>query len=182
MTMHVLSQMIHSDARLSLESRYSRPSIQLIEDSSSDSRVEIAGLPDNAIVIKIDAFSDPGHFLNNEKGECRRADFAIVAEVGSKRRILIIELKRTNAQSNHLTQQFKGARCVMAYCEEVARQFYDCKDFLNGFEYRYVSFCRTNIRKTRTRIKQNSNNHNKPHRFLKISHPNRVEYNHLVGA
>jgi len=174
--------MIHDDARLSLESKYSKPSILLIEDSSPDSCVEIAGLPDNAIVIKIDAFSDPGHFFCNERGECRRADFAIVAEEGSKKRVLIIELKRTNAQGNHLTQQFKGARCVMAYCEEVARQFYDCKELLHGFEYRYVSFCRTNIRKTKTRIKQNSNNHNKPHRFLKISHPSRVEYNHLVGA
>ncbi len=184
MSLEILCQMIHADAKEPITRNYRNHSVTLREPQQPDSTVEIHGLPHDAIIIKLDKFPDPGHFFNKERGECRRADYAIVTDTNGSKRLLVIEIKRENDQHNFLTQQFRGARCVLAYCEEVARQFYDCGDLFQGFEFRYIAFCRTcsRLRKQKTRPPMTGKRHDKPHLFMKIENPNHIQYNHLVGA
>lgn len=183
MTIGILNQMIHLSARVDLTERYSKSSVILIEPQAPDSMVEIRGIPDNAVVIKMDKFPDLRNFLSNSRHECSRADFAIIAESNKKKIVLFIEMKKTKAKECELIEQLHGARCVLTYCEEVGKRFYNCRDFLAGYEYRYVSFYKTSIRKTgsRTILKQNKR-HDTPEKMLKISFPNNIQFNHLIGG
>jgi len=158
-----------------------RNTVTLTEANEKDSIVEISGIPSNSIIIKIDQFPPPEHFFSCIKGECKRADYAIIAESGKRKRILFIELKKTNDLEKEIILQFKGAECVMAYCKGIAEFFYDAKDLLKDFKPRFVAFYHTSIRKRKTRIHRKASKHNTPEKLLKIQWPKRMQYNQLVG-
>jgi hypothetical protein len=145
------------------------------------SGVKISGVPEGTLAIKIDKFSSPDKLFSGTNGECKRADFALIADNGKKKRILIIELKRGNDPRSQIERQLKGAACVIEYCKEIARTFYKFDNPLSGFEIRYISFGHTSIAKRKTRVGSDSNVHDRPDRMMKISSPNHVHFNHLAG-
>ncbi len=53
---------------------------------SPDSCVEIRGIPDNTIILKIDRFPDPSAIFKGNNGECKRADYAIITSYNGKKR------------------------------------------------------------------------------------------------
>lgn len=182
MTINILNQMIQDNAKVAPIEEYARKKVVLLEPQCPDSIVTIRGIPDDSITIKIDSFSAPDNLLSGRNGECKRADYAIISNDKGRGRILVIEMKKTNAQHNHLVEQFKGAKCAIEYCKEVAKEFYNCSDLLKNYSFRYISFCRTNIRKRKTRIHATEERCDKPHLFWKIDFPNDIEFKHLAGA
>jgi len=52
-------------------------------------------------------------------------------------------LKKTNEQANIIIKQLKGAECVIDYCYKIASAFYGAKNFLSGYEPRFISFAHT---------------------------------------
>jgi len=151
-----------------------------------DYTIPIYGMPNNAevIVIKADAFSDIAltAVFNNSKHECKRADFVIIANTGKQKVIIFIECKAktTTSTLKEIVQQLKGAKCFVAYCKEVGKIFWDNKNFLNDYEYRYVTLRNISISKKSTREK-NTPIHDCPENMLKIASPHHLEFNHLVG-
>ena len=84
----ILNRMIKDAAKIQASEVYEKKAVTLIEDQTRNSKVEISGIPSNAIIIKIDSFPPPEHIFSCSKGECKRADFAIIAESKGKKRIL----------------------------------------------------------------------------------------------
>lgn len=181
----ILRQMIRESAIEPITERYGKKSVTLVEPKAPDASVTILGLPDDAIVIKADAFTAPDSIFAGSKGECRRADYVIVAHAGSRnprKLILYIEMKANQEQENEVIQQLKGARCFVAYCREIGKSFWNRDDFLEGYQARFIGVFRTRLPKRKTRIERQAVIHDRPERLMKISYPGRLEFNHLAGA
>ncbi|MBF0302147.1 MAG: hypothetical protein HQK73_03835 [Desulfamplus sp.] len=181
--MKVLKEMLNNSALVKIEKHYSTCKTTLIEPQCNDSSVEISFIPENAVVLKIDNFPAPASLFNGKRGECKRADYAIIAQSDGKKRVLFIELKRIKDSKNEIIQQMKGSTCCYHYLQEIGKHFWNKPDFLNGFEFRYISFGHTSVRKQRTRITKDSlKKHDSPENMMKIDWPSNIRFNHLAGA
>lgn len=176
----ILNQMIKADAKVELEDRNGVNQVKLVEPQNNTS-VTVSGVPQNAIVIKADAFNSPDSVFQGTKGECKRADFVIVADGSNKKVIICIEMKAGKDSEKEIIQQLTGAQCFITYCQEIGKSFWQESGFLKGYAYRFVSINRISIAKRKTRIDRHSSAHDRPDKMLKISSPNRLEFNHLAG-
>ena len=176
-----LDRMIHPNAKLPLVNDYDKAYVILEEAQAPDSTVRINGLPQDAIIIKIDAAFKNDQFFSGDRGECKRADYAVIAETGNKKRIVYIEMKKTKGQRIAIIKQLKGAKCVMDYCCKIASVFYEKSAFLSDYEPRFISFGHTAIRKRRTRITRSESTHSTPERMMKIDWPANIQFEHIAG-
>jgi len=151
----------------------------LTETKGSEYSATINGMPDNAIVIKADAFKSPDTFFNGSKGECKRSDYVIIADTDSKKVIICIEMKAGEGNTEKkIIQQLKGSKCFVAYCQEIGKAFWNNKNFLNDYVYRFVSIKNISISKQPSRLKIKV--HDTPDKMLKISSPHYLEFRHLI--
>lgn len=180
--LEILREMIKPSARVEIVEDYGRKTARLFESQYPDSTVKIFGLPDDAIVIKVDAFLSPDAVFAGSRGECKRADFVIIAEVREKPIVIYIEMKAAKGREREIVQQLAGAQCFLAYCCEIGKTFWDQPAFLNGRIERFVSIGHTSINKTRTRVTRQSAVHDRPEQMLKLASPHHVEFNHLAGV
>ena len=178
----ILHQMIRDAAKIPVHDEYDRKTVELTEPQHPDSKATISGLPDNVIVIKADAFKSPDTVFKGTQGECKRADFVIVADTGKKKVILCIEMKATKGSRREIIQQLTGAKCFVLYCQEIGRAFWESRHFLNGYAYRFVSIGHISIGKRKTRTTRSPGTHDRPDRMLKIDWPHHLEFKHLAGA
>lgn len=109
-------------------------------------------------------------------------DFVIIADGGDKKVIICIEMKARKDSQKEIIQQLTGARCFIAYCQEVGKSFWQAKGFLKGCAYRFVSINHISIAKRKTRIDRHSGVRDRPDRMLKISSPKRLEFSHLAAG
>jgi hypothetical protein len=180
----ILKAMIKDIATVSLEDHHSKKQVTLTEPPPANYFVTIHGMPDDdeVIIIKADSFSSPNAIFKGDCGECKRADFVIVADVEPKKIILCIEMKAgSGGLEKEIIQQLKGAQCFVAYCREIGQLFWNQQDFLKDYVYRFVSIRNISISKQPTRISPKAVTHDRPDRMLKISSPHRLEFNYLVG-
>lgn len=177
----ILLQMIKDAAKLPLENSNGKNQVTLTESQQPELSVTIHGIPENAIVIKADAFKSPDAVFNGSQGECKRADFVIVADSGKSKVILCIEMKATKDSGKEVIQQLIGARCFIAYCKEIGKAFWQRQSFLDGYVYRFVSIGHISIAKHKTRISRQSEIHDRPDRMLKIDWPHHIQFNLLAG-
>ena len=178
----ILREMIKKSATEALIDNYEKKKVTLIEQGVSS--VIISGMPEDSIVIKVDdSFKSPDSIFrcSKSKGHCKRADYVIVADMDKKKVILYIELKRTKDSEKSIMKQLMGARCFMAYCQEIGRSFWEKQDFLDGYECRFISIGHTGIAKQRTRIERKSKVHDQPEFMMKIDWPSYLQFNRLVG-
>ncbi len=182
--MLILEEMINPDAKVLLQHcNETRGSVCLTERNKPDSKVNIVGIPREALVIKVDNYWSPERIFSHDsrRGHCKRADFIIVVETERKRRILFIEMKSTSKQHNAVEQQLRGAACFIEYCKAIANHFWNEPKFLSQFEPRFVSFSHTSIAKKPTRIDRNTLN-NAPETMMKLQSAQRAHFDHLVGS
>lgn len=143
--------------------------------------VTIHGMPndDEVIIIKADTFSSPDKFFQGNNGECKRADFVIIANTQKQKVILCIEMKAgKGGLEKEIIQQLKGAQCFVAYCREIGQLFWNNRNFLKGYEYRFISIKDISVSKKPSRTKTAI--HDCPERMLKISSPKYLEFQHLI--
>ena len=128
--------------------------------------------PDEVIVINLDEFFDVRKIFTGNKGECKRADFIIIANTNSEKVILCLEMKKGRDSNPSITKQLKGAECFVSYCREIGRLFWNQPDFLQDYQYRFVSIKNISISKTTTSSRKSSQKneiHDQPEKMLKIS-------------
>lgn len=178
----ILHKMIKESAKVPIQDADGKKTVTLTEPQQPGSSVTIAGLPDDAIVIKADAFKSPDAVFTGSQGECKRADFIIVAARGNKKTIVCIEMKATKDSEKEIVQQLNGAKCFVSYCQKIGEVFWQQPDFLKGYAHRYVSIGHTSIPKRKTRIDRAGGVHDRPDRMLKISFPHRLQFDQLAGA
>jgi len=175
--MDILSQMIKSTALVQLEEENDKRFVRLSEPQAPDSCATIRHLPADTMVIKADKFPAPKAFFKGDKGECKRADFIIISE--EKKVILYIELKAGAKVASHIVKQLKGASCLISYCKEIGRQFWNESTFLDGYAHRYIGMINLSVSKKPTRHKS-SPLYDSPESFMKISSPHYLQFNNLA--
>lgn len=180
----ILDRMIQAKAKVELEdSGSSKPKVILTEANLY--AVTILGMPDreNVIVIKGDAFEAPNKVFNGKNGECKRADFTIIARINERRKYVIyIEMKAsvTTSKEKEIIQQLQGTKCFFAYCQEIGKVFWEEPNFLDDYQPRFVSFRNIGLNKRPTREKLTPN-HDRPDRMLKINSAKFLQFNQLIG-
>ena len=177
----ILHQMITDNAKVALVPNYNGKMVELTETECRDSTATIFGMPENSIIINLDRFWLPDKILTGKRGQLKRADFVIVANDNRKWIIICIELKRIKGDNKKIIKQLTGAQCFITYCQKVGQAFWNQPDFLENYEHRFISITHTSISKQRTRVKCSANIHNQPTKFLKISSPNHLQFNKIVG-
>jgi len=173
----ILKEMIRDCAIVELEYKkeYKRDSylLKLTENQDNYSFV-VNGMPkpDEVIVINLDEFFDVRKIFTGSKGECKRADFIIIANTTSEKVILCLEMKKSRDDNSSIIKQLKGAKCFVSYCREIGRLFWNQPDFLQDYQYRFVSIKNISISKTTTSSRKSSQKneiHDQPEKMLKIS-------------
>ncbi len=182
----ILRRMIQDAAQIPLaEDDYSNPIVTLEEPQCPDSFVTIRRMPEDAVVISVDDFWSLEGMFTHEKGQCKRADFVIIADTGTQKVIVYIEMKRTHESSTTVIQQLTGARCFIAYCREIgqASAFWNQRDFLSEYEERfvYIGHTNTSINKRPTRTPPETGVHDRPEAMLKLTAQHHLTLKRLIG-
>ena len=190
----ILREMLISAAQVQLQQGQGRPSVQLT-DKQGKTTVEIKGLPPDSIVIRAEDFKDPLTIFQNSKHERRRADFVIISNEETKKWIICIETQSgDDKKAAHVEGQLKGAQCFMSYCKCIGRSFWREENFLDGYQYRFVSMANINFRKKKTganpnkktkrpyapHIRSKGKLHDIPDAFLKISRSPSLHFRKLI--
>ncbi|MDJ0796736.1 MAG: hypothetical protein QNJ51_07830 [Calothrix sp. MO_167.B12] len=185
----ILKEMIKESARVPLENYGNNKKVKnrvilTEQDHNTNYSVTIYGMPkeDQVIVIKADKFKPPDTVFTGLKGECKRADFVIIADVGTKQVILCIEMKakKTTSKNKIIIPQLKGAKCFAAYCQKIGKEFWGQPNFLDSYVYRFVSIKNISISKRQTH-EPITDDHKTPEQMLTISSPNYLQFNRLIG-
>ena len=177
--------MLNLDTQVTLQPGQGRPSVQLT-DSQSGMTVEIKGLPHNSIVIRAENFGNPLTVFNGSRGERKRADFVIVSNDESERKwIICIETQEMDAKlASHVIQQLKGAYCFVSYCRCIGKSFWESEEFLDGYQYRFVSIVDINFNRSKRRSQpfhSAGELHDRPNVFLKISRSLILHFGKLIN-
>lgn len=174
----ILREMLIPNIQVPLRPRPDKPSVEL-KDKQSKTTVEIKGLPHDSVVIKAEAFEGPLNIFRGSKMERRRADFVIVSNEDTKKWIVCIETQAGNhKKATHIKAQLKGAQCFVGYCKCIGRSFWESKNFLDNYQYRFVCMANINTDKRPTRPNRQPL-HDSPEKFLKLF-GNAHHYNKLI--
>lgn len=175
----ILQEMLSCNSKVALQQQHDKSSVEL-RDQKSGGTATIRGLPQDSIVIRAEDFENPLTIFDGSKGECKRADFVIVAIENSRKWIICIETRARKSKSEaHIKAQLKGAQCFIGYCRCIGRSFWGSNAFLDGYEYRFVSIGHTNVHKRKTQPKRPSTWHSSPENFLKV--PGKLHhFSHLI--
>ncbi len=179
----ILKEMINPSATVPLLDNYGKKQVILREPAPANYAVTIYGMPndDDVIIIKADAFTSPKAIFQGNKGECKRADFVIIADTGQKKVIVCLEMKGgKGGTETEIIQQLKGAQCFVTYCREIGRSFWNQPNFLKDYLYRFVSIRDISITKKPTRIPPDTPPHDSPDKMLKISSPDYLTFAYLI--
>ncbi|MBD2139603.1 hypothetical protein H6F32_19045 [Anabaena sp. FACHB-1237] len=159
--------------------------VELIEPQDNYS-VIIDGMPkpDQVVVIKAEKFAAPKTVFQGGKGECKRADFIIIADTPTEKIIICIEMKKSKGNLKTVISQLNGAKCFISYCQEIGRIFWHQHNFLEGYQYRFVSIAYIPVSKTKTRLNQGKKDfkevHDSPEKMLKIFSTNYIQFDSLI--
>ena len=170
----ILREMLvcNDDVQVPLHPGQGGPSSVELEDIQANTTVKITGLPDDSIVIRAESFKAPCCFFKGSQGERRRADFVIVSDNGNRKRwIICIEVQKgapKNKERSRVIAQLKGAACVVKYCQCIGKEFWKENDFLNDYEFRFISMVHTNMDKRPTQYKMPKSSGGSPENFLRI--------------
>ena len=186
----ILRDLIRDDALASTQYQYGKKTIVLKEPGNqrqSAYSLKIRNVPDDIIAFKADAFPPPKRIFKNSKGECKRADFVVIASSHEANWIVYIEMKSGKAGSEYeIKRQLLGARCLVAYCCAIGQGFWREPQFLQekNYQQRFISVRNIGIPKRQTWTAPKSGQHDTPKRMLKINAPPKgaLDFRRLVGT
>lgn len=178
----VFRDMLKDSVLIQIYEEYDKKCAKLVEQSTDGVKYEIVirHIPDNTLIIKIDDFPAPSNIFNGTRGECKRADYAIINT--DDKTILYVEMKKTSDSWHEIVKQLKGAKCAMTYLQEIAHEFWDSYKLLSGYTSWYVVVGHIDKATKRTsRTTNQKGRHNSPDNALKITYPpkNTIFYKQL---
>ncbi len=143
--------------------------------------VTIRDLPTNSIVLNIDKFAQPKTLFKGKMGECKRCDYILLL-TGEKQKILLfVEMKSGRFNKAEVQQQFKGAECVIDYCEAVLERFHGQNGLLKSYEKRFVIFYKPSLAKRPTQPFARPVKNDSPETALKYPSPHNPSLKKLLG-
>ena len=184
----ILQDLIQDDALALAEDEYKKKIIVLKESGNQQPEysLKIRNVPDDIIAFKADAFPPPNNIFKNSKGECKRADYVVIASDDRANWIVHIEMKSGKGDSEkEVEQQLRGAQCLVAYCRAIGQEFWQEPEFLEkkNYKQRFISIKNIGVAKRETLIEPKSGQHDMPERMLKINAPanSNLQFKRLVG-
>ena len=187
----ILRELIKDEALVTVEkNEHGKNRLELKEPGGGGSpgyKIEVLNTPEDTIAIKSDMFPPPEKIFRSDRGECKRADFVIIAKDGRKNWIIYIEMKRGgHGQGKHIKQQLLGSKCFIDYCRTVGQTFWGEPRFLKDGDYqqRYVSVKNIGVNKRPSSKTRKPSLHDCPENMLKISAPSSkgIWFKKLVGS
>lgn len=181
----VLYELVKEEAQVPLTTTsYGKQTVVLQESTPRGDiqySIEIRGVPNDAIVIKTDRFPAPDRIFTCQRGECKRADYVIVAYSDKGNFILHIEMKKGRGRFRDIVDQLKGSACFLSYCRDIGRRFWQQPDFLgSGYKHRFVTIREIGTDRRPTVEKPQSGLHDSPENPLKIGGKVHLHFRELV--
>ena len=185
----ILQELFRDEALASIECDVHGKRVVILKEPGNQGQsaysLKIRKVPDDIVAFKADAFPSPKNIFKNSKGECKRADFVIIASAAKVNWIIYIEMKRGNTGSGkEIKQQLRGAQCLVAYCRAIGQEFWQKPNFLKkNYKQRFISIKNIGISKRPIWLWPKSGLHDTPENMLKISAPSKGQlyFNKLVG-
>ncbi len=190
--LEILSEMIQDTALASVEEHpYGRSGkkVVILEELNNEQQysVKIQNAPDEILAIKADKFPAPKSIFRDDKHECKRADYILIAYTKGANWIIYIELKGGQYNSRkEIRQQLDGAECLIAYCRAVGRTFWQQPRFLEEKNYKQRFVCVKNLKSKKTPTRNRSKPgrlHNNSANMREIDAPpgKRIQFNQLIN-
>jgi hypothetical protein len=188
----ILKEMIKDTATVSLVDCRNKKKVILEEksekklgDKNANYTVKIIGLPDDSdvIVIKVDdCFKSPeGIFNCDNNNMCKRSDFVIIADTGTDKVIVCIEMKAGEPKNKKIREQLQGSQCFIRYCQEIGKSFWNQDNFLEDYEYRFVAiFNICSSRKRSTAYKEREFLNDSPKTMMKVDSCTEIQFKKLI--
>ena len=129
----------------------------------------IRGLPEGTVVLKLHCKCWKS-LLRPECSHLSLCDYLLLSRMGSRKVALFVELKSKRPGRDKPIHQFKGAECLVDYCDAALERFHDHKDLLQSYAKHFVVFYITRANKTPTRPQRPPSN-STPESFLKCANP-----------
>ena len=182
----ILHALFKEEALASIESNNNK--IILEEQNNHSYKLEISRIPDDIIAFKADMFPDPRGIFKNSRRECKRADYVIVARRNTKknpRLIVYVELKKgSTGDGPSIESQLRGAKCLVAYCRAIVREFWKESQFLKDYAERFVSVRIVSDENPTRPPRGRHGPYDAPECMLKLPTPEGtpLQFNKLLGA
>ena len=100
--------------------------------------VEISGVPEGSLLISVDKSEQPKTLFAGDKGERMRCDYVLVTKIKEQLSLIFIEMKSKKVSDAEVVKQFKGAECILEYCNAALEYFHEEDDFFEHFKKRFV--------------------------------------------
>ncbi len=146
----------------------------LLKEDAPDSKlkpVKIFDVSPNSVLIKLDKSEQPKTLLQEGRGQRQRCDYVLLTIYQDRPLMLFVEMKSRTAKKPEIQRQFKGAECIMDYCNSVLKRFHDQEDFLGQFQKRFIVFYKSGLTKQRTRPVLHPHKNDTPERAYKYPNP-----------
>lgn len=130
----ILRKLVKDDALVFVQmNQYGKYYMELNEGKGETGyTIKLLNPPEDTIAIKADMLPALTGIFQNSKGECKRADFVIIAMDNKNYWLIYIELKRgKNDREWEIIQQLQGAACFIDYCRSIGLHFGRSQNFLN---------------------------------------------------
>ena len=168
----VLQELINERALVPLEKTpYGKKTVDLVECDRQGKvlySIKIKGVPDDTVVVKTDMFHSPKGIFTCRRGECKRADYVIIANSDTANFIVHVEMKEGKGNTGEIVNQLKGSECFISYLRAIVSRFWQQSKFLDQYENRFVTFREIRSRKSPTRKSRPPVLHNVPGKMFKI--------------
>lgn len=171
--LNVMKDLLVGEILVPLRKEHGKCFAQLKEDAP-DSKlrtVRIFDVSPGSILINLDKYQQPRTLLRNEKGQRQRCDYVLLTTWQKQPLMLFVEMKSKVAKDPGIQKQFKGAECVMDYCNAVLNRFHQQNDLLSPFLKRFVVFYKPTIAKRPTRLSGPARKNDSPENAYKYPDP-----------
>jgi len=134
---------------------HGRPFVHLKERDTSAKlvKIDLLDVPKGSMVVNLDESKSPAKSLFKKScGQRRCCDYVIVTKKEGRKILLFIEMKSAKqVDVRDVKQQFRGAECIIDYCDATLKRFHANESLSAQVEKRFVVFYRPNLAKRGTR-------------------------------
>ncbi|MDR0705560.1 MAG: hypothetical protein LBF88_11305 [Planctomycetaceae bacterium] len=102
--------------------------------------VQINGVADDSILIKIDYCQANDQIFCNENGSLKRCDYLLITKLRHKKFLLFMEMKSNKVIGTEIIQKFRASECLFDYMVSMLHQFHDWEFNCDEYKKRFVLF------------------------------------------
>lgn len=145
-------------------------------------QVDVFDLPEDSLLIHLEKYEQPRTLFNGRLGERQRCDYVLITTVRGFPTVLFIEMKSAQLKQSAIMKQFKGAECILEYCDAALDRFHGQNSLLRSCQKRYVVFYLPRVAKQRTRPKPPAFRNDSPEQAMRYPAPRNPSLMALAGG